>query len=156
MRHRARGGSSQSIRARKISSLVVAAGLYGRPVSLTSLLKEMGSPTRAWFKARFANLKPLRAQWRALGPTVVPRRCAVSDAGTLGTAFDYRLRYYFDATPAADFVAAAGAARLTAALDGYVRHTTPRDAASYKGEYANVRVTAERIMYCVGERSAYP
>lgn len=81
-------------------------------MSLTSLLDDRQGPVREFFESRLPNLKSLQARWRACGtPQIVPPPGAGSP-GTIGTAFDYRLRYFFVVTPPGSFVAVHGAKRL--------------------------------------------
>src|SRR5262249_1528028 len=124
-------------------------------MSLTTLISATGSPTRAWFRERFPNLERVRKDWRGLGTATIPRRCMPQDGGTIGTPFDYRLRYCFATTRATDFVAARGADILVHALGGFVWHTEPLDAPAYDGEYTRVRRRRDRVMYCIEEHNPY-
>ena len=83
-------------------------------MSLTSHLKTKGSPVRDFLTTEFPNttifLRDARTQVRqaeTIRPTdAVPR-------SSMGTALDYRLRYYFDATPFESLAAYKGAVKLS-------------------------------------------
>ena len=83
-------------------------------MSLTSHLMNPKSPISQFFRIQFPNsrrfLGPARKQIRE-GSPIFPD-CDVP-WGTIGTALDYRLRYYFAATPSDEFVAYEGARGLT-------------------------------------------
>lgn len=81
-------------------------------MSLTSLLRDTGSPLRALFQECLpktpAFVKNLNRELRAL-----PINTAKPvDASLSGTAIDYRIRYYFGTPAISDGVAWAGAGRL--------------------------------------------
>lgn len=84
-------------------------------MSLTAELDKKESPVTRWFAARVTNLKPISEEWNAAvraAPLIRPetdRRIP----GTVGTAFDYRLRYWFAVTPLEEFVASAGMRSLS-------------------------------------------
>ena len=81
-------------------------------MSLTSLLRERHTPVREFFESRLPNLKGLQTRWRECGSTRIVSPTGAGPAGTIGTAFDYRLRYFFVVTPRESFVAVQGARRL--------------------------------------------
>lgn len=62
-----------------------------------------------FFEEHLPNLKGVQEEWRLLGsPTIFsPQGCG--SPGTIGTAFDYRLRYFFTVTSPHDFGARYGA-----------------------------------------------
>lgn len=75
------------------------------PMSLTSLLRDRRAPLRDWFETTLPNVKPIAEQWKQLGvPTIVPEG-ERPPWGPLGTAIDYRIRYFFDCTPPDEFAA---------------------------------------------------
>lgn len=76
-------------------------------MSLTSMIDHRRGPIRSWFEAEFPNLKLLQRDWKAAGrPTLL---CPDGiNPGTIGTAFDYRARFYFGLTSPNDFVARHG------------------------------------------------
>jgi hypothetical protein len=79
-------------------------------MSLTGELDKSDSPANRWFDAWLPNTAPVSKQWYATvksAPTLRPQTDA-RVPGTVGTALDYRLRYYFAATPLAELVAATG------------------------------------------------
>src|SRR5438552_969699 len=71
-------------------------------VSLTSQLNASSSPLVQFFKAEFPNTRPISAEIReklADSPTILPAvPFSPGVASTIGTAIDYRLRYYFTIT----------------------------------------------------------
>jgi hypothetical protein len=82
-----------------------------RGMSLTSMLGDRHGPLREWFEERLPDLRPMQTAYRAAGTvSLVPS--GVIPYGTVGTAFDYRVRYYFAVTPPERFTAAKGAASL--------------------------------------------
>lgn len=84
-------------------------------MSLTSELDKRDSPVTRWFTERVSNIKPISEEWNVAvkaAPLIRPetdRRIP----GTVGTAFDYRLRYWFAVTPLEDLVASAGMRQLS-------------------------------------------
>jgi len=64
-------------------------------MSLTSLLRP-GQPLKTWFETSYPNIKFMQSAWRSAGP---PELLAPEggNAGLVGTAFDYRLRFFFAA-----------------------------------------------------------
>ena len=82
-------------------------------MSLTSELDDRNGPVRTYFEQRFPRTQSvtrgvntlLRSQETIRPQSSVPW-------GTLGTAFDYRARYYFGLTPSKDLVAWTGAAEI--------------------------------------------
>jgi hypothetical protein len=87
-------------------------------VSLTSHLKDRSSAVRCFLHQEFPNsravVQPCR-QTIADCVTIRPSVCTAAQGhfSTVGTALDYRLRYYFAVTPAHMLVAAKGALLLT-------------------------------------------
>jgi hypothetical protein len=70
------------------------------------MLRDRQAPLRNWFETTLPNQKPFVEQWKQLGaPTIVPD-CERPPWGPLGTAIDYRIRYFFECTPPGEFVAA--------------------------------------------------
>lgn len=63
-------------------------------------------PLREWFEETLPNLKPVTEQWKALGPPTILPDGERPPWGPLGTAIDYRVRYFFACTPPSEFVAA--------------------------------------------------
>ena len=88
-------------------------------MSLTSLLRETGSPLRSLFQECLPKTRAfvgnLNRELLALPLNTAPSLNA-ADAGLSGTAIDYRLRYYFGIPAISDTVAWAGADRLEAAI----------------------------------------
>ena len=98
-------------------------------MSLTNHLKDKKSPIRAFLRTQFpdtrAFLKDARQQLRSVDPirpdNDVQGRLDTGHSaggirypwGTIGTALDYRIRYYFDVTSHDEFVAYNGARLLT-------------------------------------------
>ena len=83
-------------------------------MSLTRHLDDKNSPIRAFLRTQFPEtrtlLKDVRSQVRK-ADLVRPERDV--PFGTIGTALDYRLRYYFNITPNHELIAYEGARRLT-------------------------------------------
>ena len=83
-------------------------------MSLTSHLKDKNSPIREFLRTEFPDtrtlLKDARNQVRN-ADTVRPD--GEIPWGTIATALDYRVRYYFDVTPCSELLAHQGARRLT-------------------------------------------
>lgn len=83
-------------------------------MSLTGELDKKDSPVTRWFAQRVTNIKPISEEWNAAvkaAPLIRPatdRRIP----GTVGTAFDYRLRYWFAVTPLEELIASAGMRQL--------------------------------------------
>jgi hypothetical protein len=88
-------------------------------MSLSSHLDDAGSPVRRFLYEQFPHTRELMAACRSsLEGSETIRRADTSGSppyGTLGTAIDYRLRYYFGVTPPREFVAATGARMLNMA-----------------------------------------
>ncbi len=82
-------------------------------MSLTSHLKDPASPVRRFFEERLPNTLPVVRTVNThlvTGDTILPQGIDRSYPYNLvGTAFDYRLRYYFALTDPARFVAWEGA-----------------------------------------------
>lgn len=75
-------------------------------MSLTSHLKDSQSPIRRFLSEQFPHTKPVLAAIRATpaGSTTI-RPTAPVPWAVIGTALDYRLRYYFAVTPIEDLAA---------------------------------------------------
>lgn len=82
-------------------------------MSLTSMLDDRSGSLRCWFEERLPEVRFVQTAYRQAGPTTLlpPPECA---HGTVGSAFDYRVRYYFAVTEPDTFVAAHGAMRADA------------------------------------------
>lgn len=93
-------------------------------MSLTGELDKKDSPVTRWFDDWLANTKPVSKEWYARLEDVATLRpvTGLRVPSTVGTAFDYRLRYYFAVTPLTELVAASGM-RL---VDRSRRQTRPR------------------------------
>lgn len=79
-------------------------------MALTHELDRKDSPVRHWFEQWLPNAKPISQEWNARvksAPTLRPAT-DLRVPGTVGTAFDYRLRYSLAQTPFEDLVAATG------------------------------------------------
>ena len=79
-------------------------------MSLTTELDDSGSPTRRFLEERFPNTRRVTGEANALlhkAETIWPS--SPLPWGTLGTAFDYRARYYFRVTPSKELFAWQGA-----------------------------------------------
>jgi len=72
-----------------------------RSVALTHELDKKDSPITRWFNDWLPNAKPISKQWsRQVKPVPIVRpETEQRVPGTVGTAFDYRLRYYLEVTP---------------------------------------------------------
>lgn len=80
-------------------------------MSLTSHLKNSKSLVSKFFKDHFGNIQPLREEWNTLiakAPTNILPTKPQLPFSTIGTALDYRLRYYFDITPPYKLIASEG------------------------------------------------
>jgi hypothetical protein len=99
-------------------------------VSLTSELNKKDSPVTRWFAERVTNIKPISEEWNVAvktAPLIRPetdRRIP----GTVGTAFDYRLRYWFAVTPLEDLIASAGMRQLSLGASPITSHRGAPDA----------------------------
>jgi len=84
-------------------------------VSLTGELDKKDSPITRWFSERVTNIKPISEEWNAAVRSVPLIRPETDRRipGTVGTAFDYRLRYWFAVTPLEELVASAGMRSLS-------------------------------------------
>ena len=79
-------------------------------MSLTTELDDSGSPTRRFLEERFPNTGKVTGEANAmLRKAETIRPSSSLPWGTLGTAFDYRARYYFHVTPSEELVAWRGA-----------------------------------------------
>lgn len=79
-------------------------------MALTHELDRKDSAVRRWFDEWLPNAKPISQEWNARvksAPTIRPKTDQ-RIPGTVGTAFDYRLRYSLAPTPFEDLVAASG------------------------------------------------
>ena len=79
-------------------------------MSLTSQLDNSSSPIRKFLKEQFPNTRAVMREVNARirkAETIRPREPV--PWGTMGTAFDYRARYYFGVTPSSKLVAWEGA-----------------------------------------------
>jgi hypothetical protein len=86
-------------------------------MSLTAELDKKDSPIRRWFDEHVVDVKPISEEWNA-AVKVAPLIRPITDRripGTVGTAFDYRLRYWFAVTPLEELVASAGMRSLSLA-----------------------------------------
>ena len=89
-------------------------------MSLTSVLKDRNSEARTFFDERFPNTQKIVRETNALLRNAKTIRPAEEVPwGTLGTAFDYRMRYHFAVTPSEELVAYKGAKRVSNE-DGWV------------------------------------
>ena len=79
-------------------------------MSLTGELRKKDSPVTRWFTDRLPNTKPISKAWyEQVKPVPIARpKADLRIPGTVGTAFDYRLRYYLARTPLEHLVAGAG------------------------------------------------
>lgn len=84
-------------------------------VSLTSRLRRRDDPLRVFFEDRLPNLAPMHQAVKDAGEVMLLPSEPVP-YGTVGTALDYRIRYYFAVTPPEDLAAARGAAVFEASL----------------------------------------
>lgn len=95
-------------------------------MSLTSHLKDSQSPIRQFLYEHFPNTRPIVTEARTkLSDVSTIRPESRLPYGTIGTAIDYRLRYYFGVTKPMELVAGHGARILAGspvkAADGTVR-----------------------------------
>jgi hypothetical protein len=85
-------------------------------MSLTGEIKDSGSPVARFFKESLPDARPVLRDFnqrlRAMSTLRPPAASGNPPWGTIGTAIDYRLRYYFGITPTHDLVAANGARML--------------------------------------------
>ena len=83
-------------------------------MSLTSHLNDPKSPLNRFFSELFTNTRPVTRECSAkLSGAETIRPIPKVPFSTLGTALDYRTRYYFSVTQSKDFVAWQGAALLS-------------------------------------------
>ncbi|MDA8276792.1 MAG: hypothetical protein M0Z45_01125 [Actinomycetota bacterium] len=73
-------------------------------MSLTSRINEVGSLTKKYFEQKLPNTKPFKSEWRSSGDATIVPTGQVSWT-LIGTAVDYRIRYFFTNTPPDRFVA---------------------------------------------------
>jgi hypothetical protein len=87
-------------------------------MSLTTLIDDRQSAVSLFMAERFPNTRALQKVWRddlaAQGvPTMRPASApAAHPWGVIGSAIDYRIRYYFGLTPTADLIAVGGLGAL--------------------------------------------
>lgn len=82
-------------------------------MSLTSELKDPTSPIRQFLYGEFPNARALVGDARdTLASAMTIKPSGIVAWGTVGTAIDYRLRYYFRVTPSDEFGAYQGAAQV--------------------------------------------
>lgn len=79
-------------------------------MALTHELKKKDSQVTRWLEEWLPNVAPVSKDWYAtVKPVPIVRPdTTLSVPPTVGTAFDYRFRYYFAVTPLEDLVAATG------------------------------------------------
>jgi hypothetical protein len=79
-------------------------------MSLTAELDKKASPVTRWFNDWLPNAKPISADWneRVRSASTLRPKTDQRIPGTVGTAFDYRLRYSLAVTPLHDLTAASG------------------------------------------------
>ena len=79
-------------------------------MALTHELDRKDSPVRRWFDERLPNAKPISKEWNEKVRPVPIARPETDERipGTVGTAFDYRLRYHLAVTPLEELVAGIG------------------------------------------------
>lgn len=84
-------------------------------MSLTGELDKKNSPVTRWFAERVLNVKPISDEWNAAvkAATVICPASGDRPHGTVGTAFDYRARYWFHVTPLAGLTASLGMRALS-------------------------------------------
>ena len=82
-------------------------------MSLSSHLEDKNSHIRQFLRTQFPNTRSFLAEARKMvreADTIVPDENV--PWGLIGTALDYRIRYYFGITPHEELVAYKGARRL--------------------------------------------
>ena len=82
-------------------------------MSLSSHLRDKNSPIRDFIRSQFPNTSEFLKEdrrWIKNAPAIRPD--AELPYSTIGTAVDYRIRYYFDITPHSELVAFKGATNL--------------------------------------------
>jgi hypothetical protein len=103
-------------------------------VSLRSQLREKDSPVTRFFKELIPSVRSIapeyNARMRGLSTIRPPAALGNPPWGIIGTAIDFRLRYYFGVTPTYDLAAAQGA-RMLYTPPG---HTAPPGRAAWGGE----------------------
>jgi hypothetical protein len=103
-------------------------------VSLRSQLRDKDSPVTRFFRELIPSVRPVSPEYneRMRGVATLRPPAALGNPpwGIIGTAIDYRLRYYFGITPVYDLAAAEGAGEL------YIPpgRTTPPGRAAWGGE----------------------
>jgi hypothetical protein len=85
-------------------------------MALTHELNRKDSPVRRWFEHWLPNANPISQDWntRVKGAATLRPETDLRVPGAVGTAFDYRARYYLAITPFEDMVAATGLRLLDA------------------------------------------
>lgn len=84
-------------------------------MSLTSSLDDRSGPIARFFAMRFPNVRPMQKQFRerlVRRPTIRPALGEGVPWGTIGTAIDYRMRYYLAAYRPETTIAALGTGRF--------------------------------------------
>lgn len=87
-------------------------------MSLSTHIKDKNSPVNRFIQEQFPNTKAIpflvdaRKQLRA-AETIRPPDVDALPWPTIGTAMDYRIRYYFDVTPVESLIAYMGARKIT-------------------------------------------
>ncbi len=93
-------------------------------MSLSSHLEDKNSPVRQFVRAAFGDVVSILArdarQQLKTATTVQPETSVGYAYSTIGTAVDYRLRYYFAVTPHEEFVAYRGAAYLAHFIPNFI------------------------------------
>src|SRR5947209_238661 len=74
-------------------------------MSVTATIEDRTGPVRRFLSDRLGNVKAIRARMPT-GPPLVPKLTSGPLTGTVGTAFDYRLRFLWNVDPAHTLVAA--------------------------------------------------
>ena len=85
-------------------------------MSLTSEVNDSKSPVGAFFRTRFPNTRAMVTECNKSlrnAETIHPIERIDNHFGTLGTAIDYRLRYYFAALPSQELAAWSGAKKVS-------------------------------------------
>jgi hypothetical protein len=126
-------------------------------MSLTAELEKKDSPVTHWFNEWLPNAKPLSKGWNAqVKPVPIIRPDTDQHVpGTVGTAFDYRVRYYLALTPLEDLVAATGMRLLDAG--GRRTPTTRAVPDAFLRLYGPPPVAARPVADLIGEfQQAFP
>jgi len=81
-------------------------------MSLSSQLRDPSSPVRKFFLVRVGDVRSIRREWRSAlagAETIRPITKQRPPYHTLGTALDYRIRFYFPSPPVASLIGARAA-----------------------------------------------